>query len=77
MGRNKHKAKEVAAGAPLSGEWLRFSFPATFAITAEAPLGDQAGIDSNQAMNSPNPDNGTRKGGKPGKPPLPKFALSI
>ena len=62
---------------------MAMSFPATFRITssatssASAPLGNQAGIDSNEASHSPDPSNGKSAGGSNGKPPIPKFSLSI
>lgn len=45
-------------------------------ITAEAPLGNQAGIDTAAVGNSPDPKNG-KPAGAAGKPPIPKFALSF
>jgi len=56
---------------------MALAFPATFTITAAAPLGNQAGIDTNEASKSPDPANGKTAGGSPGKPPIPKFSLSI
>ena len=70
------KAKQILAAAPVVGR-MALSFPATFTITAEAPMGNQAGIDSSEASHSPDPANGKSAGGAAGKPPIPKFSLSI
>ena len=72
----KRKGKRILAAAPLAGR-MALAFPATFTITAEAPSGNQAGIDSTEASKSPDPSNGKSAGGAAGKPPLPKFSLSI
>ncbi len=68
----------IVANAPdqTAGRIL-MSFPATFTIIAEAPLGNQAGIDTNQVGNSTRSDNGKNAGGTSDKPPVPKFALSF
>ena len=71
-----NKQKRIVAAAP-TGLRMALAFPAKFLITAAAPLGDQAGIDNNQASKSPDPANGKSAGGSDGKPPLPKFALEF
>lgn len=68
-------AQNIRAASTPEGQ-IRFALPAAFKITAEAPMGNQAGLDTNQVGDSPDPNNG-KPAGKSGKPPLPKFSLSI
>ena len=70
-------AKSTRVSALATGTPMRMAFPAKFSIQAGPPLGDQAGIDTPAVGNSPDPKNGQPAGGTPGKPPLPKFSLSI